>query len=51
LLVESAALAHRQRLGYIYLDVVDVLAVPDGLEQAVGESKGQDVLCRSFPRK
>ena len=33
-------------LGHVDLDVVDVLPVPDRLEQAVGESERQDVLRR-----
>jgi len=46
LLVEGAALAQAQRLGHVDLHVVDEVAVPDRLEQAVGEAKGQDVLGR-----
>ena len=35
-----------ERLGDVDLHVVDVLPVPDRLEQAVGEAEGQDVLRR-----
>ena len=35
-----------ERLGHVDLDVVDVLAVPDRLEEAVGEAQGEDVLRR-----
>jgi hypothetical protein len=33
------------------LDMVDAVAVPDRLEQAVGEAQRHDVLHRLFPRK
>ena len=46
LLVERGPRPDRQGLGDVDLDVVDVLAVPDGLEEAVGEPEGQDVLGR-----
>jgi hypothetical protein len=46
LLVEAAALAQAQRLGHVDLHVVDEVAVPDRLEQAVGEAERQDVLRR-----
>ena len=42
-LVERDALSDRQRLGDVDLHVGDVIAVPDRLEQAVGEPEGQDV--------
>ena len=45
-LVEPDALLERQRLGHVDLHVVDVVAVPDRLEQAVGEAEGEDVLRR-----
>ena len=35
-----------ERLGHVDLHVVDVVAVPDRLEQAVGEAEGEDVLRR-----
>jgi hypothetical protein len=46
LLVEAGALAQAQRLGHVDLHVVDEVAVPDRLEQAVGEAEGEDVLRR-----
>ena len=45
-LVEAGALAEPQRLGHVDLHVVDEVAVPDRLEQAVGEAERQDVLRR-----
>jgi predicted nucleic acid-binding protein len=44
LLVEGGAAVDRERLGDVDLDVVDVVSVPDRLEQAVREAKRQDVL-------
>src|SRR5207342_455692 len=35
-----------EALGYVDLDVVDVVAVPDRFEQTVGEAERQDVLRR-----
>ncbi len=46
LLVEAGALAEAERLGNVDLDVIDEVAVPDRLEQAVGEAEGEDVLRR-----
>ncbi len=46
LLVEADALAEAQRLRHVDLHVVDEVAVPDRLEQAVGEAEGEDVLRR-----
>ena len=46
LLVEGRALAEPERLGHVDLHMVDEVAVPDRLEQAVGEAEGQDVLRR-----
>ncbi len=43
-LVEGRALLEAECLRYVDLHVVDVVAVPDRLEQAVGEAEGQDVL-------
>jgi hypothetical protein len=43
LLVEGDAVVEGQGLGHVDLHVVDVDAVPDGLEQSVGEPEGQDV--------
>ena len=45
-LVEVGARADPEGLGDVDLDVVDVVAVPDRLEQAVGEAQGEDVLRR-----
>jgi hypothetical protein len=43
-LIEVGALGQPERLGDVDLDVVDVVAVPDRLEEAVGEAEGEDVL-------
>ena len=51
LLEESGAALDRQTLGHIDLDVVDVVAVPDRLEQAVGEAKREDVLHALFAQE
>ena len=45
-LVEVRALRQAELLGDVDLDVVDVVAVPDRLEQPVGEPEGEDVLRR-----
>ena len=45
-LVEIGTLIQAQSLGDVDLDVVDEVAVPDRLEQTVGESERQNVLCR-----
>jgi hypothetical protein len=45
-LVEAGATVQGQRLGHVDLHVVDVVAVPDRLEQAVGEPEREDVLRR-----
>ena len=45
-LVEAAAGLDAHRLGRRDLDVVDVIAVPERLEDAVGEAQDQDVLHR-----
>jgi hypothetical protein len=45
-LVERRPGGEPQRLGHVDLHVVDEVAVPDGLEQTVGEPEGQDVLRR-----
>ena len=45
-LVEGDPVVDPERLGHVDLHVVDVVAVPDGLEEAVGEAEGQDVLGR-----
>ena len=46
LLVESDAIADVERLRHVDLNVIDEVAVPDRLEQAVGETEGEDVLRR-----
>ena len=46
LLVEADALAEIERLRHVDLDVVDEIAVPDRLEEAVAEPESQDVLRR-----
>ena len=43
-LVEVAALGQAELLRHVDLHVVDVVAVPDRLEEPVGEAEGQDVL-------
>ena len=45
-IVEPAARADIDSLRDRYLHMVDVVAVPDRLEQAVGEAQDQDVLDR-----
>ena len=44
LLEKGGAALDRQLLGHVDLDIVDVPAVPDRFEQAVGEPKREDVL-------
>ena len=46
LLVEAGAVVDRERLGHVDLHVVDVVAVPDRLEHAVGEAQRDQVLDR-----
>jgi hypothetical protein len=48
-LVVAAAPFDAEGLGGGDLDVVDVLPVPDRVEEAVGEAEGEDVLDRLFP--
>ena len=45
-LVEGHPVVDRERLGDVDLHVVDVIPIPDRLEEAVGEAEGQDVLRR-----
>ena len=45
-LVEAALVPDADLLGHGDLDVVDVVLVPDRLEQVVGEPEGQHVLDR-----
>ena len=49
-LVEAAAVLDPELLGHGDLDLVDVPAVPDGLEDGVGEAQGEDVLDRLLPQ-
>ena len=49
-LVEAAPVLDAERLGHGDLHVVDVAAVPDRLEDGVGEAQGQDVLDRLLPQ-
>ena len=51
LLVEAGALAEGELLRHIDLYVVDEVAVPDRLEQAVGETEGENVLRRLLAEK
>ena len=44
--IEAAAMADAELLVDGDLDVVDVVAIPDRLEHAVGEAQHQDVLHR-----
>ena len=50
-LVEGDAVVDPERLGHVDLHVVDVVPVPDRLEEAVGEAEGQDVLRRLLPQE
>ncbi len=45
-LVEAAPVLHPEALGHRDLHLLDVAAVPDGLEDGVGEPQGDDVLDR-----
>ena len=51
LLVEATALPDRERLRHVDLDVLDVLPVPDGFEQTIGEPERQDGLRRLLPEE
>ena len=46
LLVESGSLAEAQLLRHVDLHVIDEVAVPDGLEQPVGEAERKNILRR-----
>src|SRR5215472_7089601 len=48
LLVELAAALHAEALRHRDLDVLDVVAIPDRLEERVGEPEVEDVLHRLF---
>jgi hypothetical protein len=50
-LVEVGPAVQAEGLGDVDLDVIDEVAVPDRLEQAVGEPEGQDVERGLLPRK
>ena len=49
--IEGGALAEIERLGHVDLHMVDEVAVPDRLEQAIAEAEGEDVLCRFLAEK
>ena len=51
LLVEGEALAEVERLRHVDLHMIDEIAVPDRLEQAVGEAEGENVLRRLLAEK
>ena len=46
LLVEAGALGEAERFRHVDLHVIDEVAIPDRLEEAVGEAEGEDVLRR-----
>ncbi len=46
LLVESDPIADVERLRHVDLNMIDEIAVPDRLEQAIGKTEGEDVLRR-----
>ena len=46
LLVEGDAIADVEGLRHVDLHMIDEIAVPDRLEQAIGETEGEDVLRR-----
>ena len=48
LLVVGRAVLDAERLGHGDLDVIDIMPVPDRLEEDVGEAEGEDVLDRLF---
>jgi hypothetical protein len=50
-LVEGGPVVDRQGLGHVDLDVVDVLAVPDGLEEPLAKRKARMFWAASLPRK
>ena len=49
LFVEGATALHAERLCHGDLDVVDIAAMPDRLENQVAETENQDVAHRLFP--
>ena len=44
--IETAAMPNPQLLRDRYLHVIDVIAIPDRFEHAIGEAQHQDVLDR-----
>ncbi len=48
LVVEAPTLLYAQVLGNRYLNIVNITAVPNGLEDAIRKTKGHDVLYRLF---
>ena len=50
-LVERRAFAEAQRFRHVDLHVIDEVAVPDRLEQTIGEAERQDVLRRLLAEK
>ena len=46
--VVTAPTAHANRLGICDLNVIDVLTIPERLENAVGKTKDQQILYRLF---
>ena len=50
-LIEVGTGLDSQCLGHVDLHVIDEVAVPDRLEQSVGETEGQDVECRLFAQE
>ncbi len=45
-IVERRPFVEPERLRHVDLHVIDEVAVPDGLEESVGETEGEDVLRR-----
>ena len=51
LLVEGNPIADVERLRHIDLHMIDEIAVPDRLEQAIGKTEGKDILRRLLAEK
>ena len=49
--VISGASSYAERLRRSDLDLIDIVRVPKGREDRVGEAQDQDVLCGFFPEK
>src|SRR5258708_3133697 len=49
--VKPAAFAETQRLRYVDLHVVDEVAIPDRLEESVGETERENILRRFLAKK